>query len=284
MKLWCALLLLVLAPLTVSAETVVLAWDPPAPPPSTLAGVPAPVPVVAYHVFRSESPSVALTSPIATVTEATYTDPTVAPGHTYYYTVTSVGPDPEKLESIESNTISVFVVQTFPSTLKGTFLGFTDDKARTGGGSGLDGRPDWQLHLTGLRSTPVSNVEITASDSRVWTFPILASYWTLAAEYGAGGVADLWISEAGLPDDGFHVKLTYNDGSIDETDVSGGVAPDPCQLQPLKITGLKWPAGLTGSRSFTWNSGTSKVKSIVFTSPSSAIFTDDRGCTAAVKK
>lgn len=71
------------------------------------------------------------------------------------------------------------------------------------------------------------------------------------------------------------------------TDASGPTPPpNPCVVNPLKVTGLKWPAQPTGSRSLSWNSGAFVIDRVVYERKPvvTATFTDDRGCTVTVTK
>lgn len=60
--------------------------------------------------------------------------------------------------------------------------------------------------------------------------------------------------------------------------------PDPCIVDPLKITNVKWPAAQTGTRSLTYNSGSKLVASLLFTWPGTLTVTDTRNCKATVYK
>ncbi len=61
--------------------------------------------------------------------------------------------------------------------------------------------------------------------------------------------------------------------------------PDPCISDPLTISGLKWPAARTGTRSLTWNSVTKEIVMINYQWPANdkqtAIFMDKRNCKAS---
>lgn len=101
-----------------------------------------------------------------------------------------------------------------------------------------------------------------------------------------------FIQVAGSP----AIEVTYNTFTGPGTALTGattdlstntfGTAPpvDPCIADPLKITGVKWPTAQTGTRSLTWNSGTKKVKDLLFTWPGTLTVTDDRNCKATVNK
>ena len=69
---------------------------------------------------------------------------------------------------------------------------------------------------------------------------------------------------------------------------NGTPKPDPCLDDPLRITGVKWPAARTQTRSLTWNSSTKPLLGHTHSWPvggnQSATFTDVRGCTTTVKK
>jgi hypothetical protein len=62
--------------------------------------------------------------------------------------------------------------------------------------------------------------------------------------------------------------------------------PDPCVTTPLRVTGLKWPSQPTGSRTGSWNSGTSKLVKVGFEWVPVLRFvaTDTRGCSVTVNK
>ncbi len=71
------------------------------------------------------------------------------------------------------------------------------------------------------------------------------------------------------------------------SDLSAPIPPAPqdlCISDPLRITGVKWPSAQTGSRSISYNSGTKKVASVVFTWPGTLKVTDTRNCVAIVNK
>ncbi len=85
------------------------------------------------------------------------------------------------------------------------------------------------------------------------------------------------------------LTLTVSDGLLTSSDamaVQVNAAPptDPCIIDPLKITGVKWPVAQTGSRSISYNSGTRKVTQVLFDWPGTLTITDDRNCTAVVNK
>jgi hypothetical protein len=261
-------------PIVVLGQQVRLAWDA------------SPDTGVTYRIYRSENPAVFPPAALASVgvNTLTYTDATVEPGKTYSYAVSSVSTtavESQQRSNVVTVAIPIAVVVQVPSTLKGVFRGPTADKTNGLGLTG-NGTLDWQINAIGLRGAP-ARVVITASGGRAWETPLnAAGDWNVAAAY-SGSSADFWVEPAGAVD-GFHLKLFYSDGSTDEVDVAGTIVADPCAANPLVVTGLKWPAAATGSRSLSWNSGTFKIASIAFTLPGTAVFTDDRGCILTVKK
>jgi hypothetical protein len=61
--------------------------------------------------------------------------------------------------------------------------------------------------------------------------------------------------------------------------------PDSCVVDPLVITGIRWPGGQTGPRSGSWNSGTKRLVRVAFLwTPLRLQATDDRGCSVTVAR
>lgn len=60
---------------------------------------------------------------------------------------------------------------------------------------------------------------------------------------------------------------------------------DVCITTPLRVTGIKWPAGQTGNRSGSWNSGSFVLTKIEWLwTPQRVAFTDNRGCSVTVQR
>lgn len=70
------------------------------------------------------------------------------------------------------------------------------------------------------------------------------------------------------------------DGQIDE-----GCTVNACVITPLRVTGVKWPAGQTGNRSGSWNSGNFVLTKVEWLwTPQRVVFTDNRGCSVTVQR
>jgi hypothetical protein len=73
--------------------------------------------------------------------------------------------------------------------------------------------------------------------------------------------------------------------ALSETETRAVVPPDPCVVNPLKVTGIRWPTGQTGNKSGTWNSGTfTLVEADFLWNPLRFVAKDSRGCSVTVPK
>lgn len=233
MKYLCFLVLL--WPALVYGQSVNLAWDAP---PSTN--------VVGYRIYRSQTPSVSISNPLAMVTGLTYTDPSTVGGEGYWYAVTAVSP--QQWESVLSNVVMTVAAPLQASTLKAYFQGLTSDRLGPPT-TAPDGYPDWLFQVTGLRSNP-ARVVITMSDGRQWEAPFRTTpqgyYWLVYPEYPLIGMGNFWVSAAGEYESAL-VKVFYSDGTTDEARSVKGPPPQwiPTGVLPVP-TGLNAVCALNG--------------------------------------
>lgn len=73
-------------------------------------------------------------------------------------------------------------------------------------------------------------------------------------------------------------------GVVTQSGTGSITVSNPCITDPLRISGVKWPAGQTGSRSLSWSTGTKSLGSLTFKWPATLTITDTRACTATVTK
>lgn len=67
--------------------------------------------------------------------------------------------------------------------------------------------------------------------------------------------------------------------------VDENIVAAACVTTPLVVSVTKWPTGQTGSKSGTWNSGTSTLTEAAFLwNPARFRATDARGCTVTVTR
>jgi hypothetical protein len=126
-------------------------------------------------------------------------------------------------------------------TLKATFVG-TPGQDYVGPVTPLsgNGNPDWNIHLQGLRATPVK-VRITSAAGGAWEDPFNGANWIILTQTDRAGNGDLWFEPWGTP--GFHVKVWYADSTTDEVDaVTGVVQPTPPPSSSFQASFL----GVTG--------------------------------------
>jgi uncharacterized protein (DUF1800 family) len=76
-----------------------------------------------------------------------------------------------------------------------------------------DGRPDFNIHLTGLRSVP-TQVQIISDTNGVWVSPFNGYNWTIGMSSVSEGSADLFFSQ--FASTTFRVQVVYADGSTDQ--------------------------------------------------------------------
>jgi uncharacterized protein (DUF1800 family) len=98
------------------------------------------------------------------------------------------------------------------STLGASFIGVGYDRVSELALS-PDGRPDFNIHLTGLRSVP-TQVQIHSDTNGVWVSPFNGYNWTIGMSSVSGGSADLYFSQ--FASTTFMVQVVYADGSTDQ--------------------------------------------------------------------
>jgi uncharacterized protein (DUF1800 family) len=99
-----------------------------------------------------------------------------------------------------------------PSTLAASLIGIGYDRVSEITLS-PDGRPDFNIRLTGLRSVP-TQVQITSDTSGIWVSPFNGGNWTIGMSAVGGGSADLYFSQ--YASNTFRVHVVYADGSSDQ--------------------------------------------------------------------
>jgi len=108
------------------------------------------------------------------------------------------------------------VMQTSPPpTLAATFIGIGYDRVSEAAFS-PDGRPDFNVRLTGLRSVP-TQVQINSDTNGVWATPFNGVNWVIGMSSVSGGSADLYFSQ--FASTTFRVQVVYADGSTDQANV-----------------------------------------------------------------
>ncbi len=101
-----------------------------------------------------------------------------------------------------------------PSTLTAAFLGIGPDAVGETSFS-PDGRPDFNIRVAGLRSTPVG-MEITSDTGGIWQTPFNWVNWVVALANYSAGSADLYYSQ--YDSHTFRVQVVYADGTQDQAD------------------------------------------------------------------
>ena len=103
---------------------------------------------------------------------------------------------------------------TQPSSLTASFLGvgsdFVSETALT-----PDGRPDFSIKLTGLRSAP-TQIQILSDTGGLWKVPFNGTNWVIALPNFNAGTGNLYFSQYGS--NSFRVQVTYADGTTDQAD------------------------------------------------------------------
>jgi len=99
-----------------------------------------------------------------------------------------------------------------PPTLVASLIGIGYDRVSEGTLS-PDGRPDFNIRLTGLRSVP-TQIQIVSDTGGVWVSPFNGNNWTIGMSTLSGGSADLYFSQ--FPSNTFRVQVVYADGSSDQ--------------------------------------------------------------------
>jgi hypothetical protein len=127
-------------------------------------------------------------------------------------------PAPSPTPPATSTTTAASVAASTP--IAAAFLGIDQDKT---GQLRLapDGQADFHIRLTGLTSAP-AKVTITDAGSGTWEWPFNGTNWLVLAQG-----TDLWFSVWSQASQRFHVKVTYPDGSMAETDATGNAVPIP---------------------------------------------------------
>ncbi len=105
---------------------------------------------------------------------------------------------------------------TAATPFKAAFMGAPgQDYVGQGGQYTGNGKPDWNIHFQGMRSTPI-RVRVTSNAGGVWEDPYNGSSWAVLTQADRTGSGDLWFEPWSTP--GFHVKVWYPDGTTDEAD------------------------------------------------------------------
>jgi hypothetical protein len=100
------------------------------------------------------------------------------------------------------------------STLQAAFVGRDQDRVGQINQATPNGVSDFHISVSGLRSTPVT-VTVTSDTGGVWETPFNGTNWIIATQF-QGNAGDVWFEP--FDSNRFHVKVTYADGSTDETD------------------------------------------------------------------
>jgi uncharacterized protein (DUF1800 family) len=102
-----------------------------------------------------------------------------------------------------------------PSTLAATFIGIGYDRVSETTLS-PDGRPDFDIRLTGLRSAP-TQIQISSDTGGIWMTPFNSVNWVVGMSSLSGGTADIFFSQ--YASSTFRVYVVYADGSSDQANV-----------------------------------------------------------------
>ncbi|MEO6162826.1 MAG: DUF1800 family protein [Candidatus Binatia bacterium] len=103
---------------------------------------------------------------------------------------------------------------TQPSSLTASFLGVGSDFVSETT-LAPDGRPDFNIRLTGLRSVP-TQIQILSDTGGIWEIPFNGSNWVIAFPNFNAGTGNLYFSQYGS--NTFRVQVTYADGTTDQAD------------------------------------------------------------------
>jgi len=76
-----------------------------------------------------------------------------------------------------------------------------------------DGRPDYNIRLTGLRSAP-TQVQINSDTGGLWVAPFNGGNWAVGMSAISGGTADVYFSQ--YSSSMFRIHVVYADGSTDQ--------------------------------------------------------------------
>jgi hypothetical protein len=129
-----------------------------------------------------------------------------------------------------------------PSTLTAVDLGVTgEDKVGQTNQTTPNGKPDFHILVSGLRSTP-NKVTITSDTAGIWETPFNGANWILASQYDGKGNGDFWFEP--FASNKFHVKIRYADGTTDEVDALNQVSPAPNPAPPSTLKAVD--LGITG--------------------------------------
>jgi len=116
-------------------------------------------------------------------------------------------------------------------TLQAAFRGQDADVVGQGNQTTPDGVADFHISVSGVRANPVK-ATITSDTGGVWETPFNGFNWIIASQF-AGTSGDLWFEP--FNSNSFHVKLTYADGSTDESDTPGGAVSQSSGLQAVYV-------------------------------------------------
>ena len=119
-----------------------------------------------------------------------------------------------------------------PSTLTASFQGVGADAV-----SEIvllpDGRPDFNIRLSGLRPSP-SVIRVTSDTGGVWQIPFNGANWVVGSNF-SGANGDIYFSQ--FPSSNFYVQIWYADGSFDEADAASLPSPPSTLTASFRGTG-----------------------------------------------
>ena len=126
--------------------------------------------------------------------------------------------------------VTLFMLTVLPrafaaSTLTAAFVGVGSDQVSEFNLS-RDGRADFHIVVGGLRSAP-SGITITSDTGGIWNTPSNGTNWIVGLANLNGTTADIYFSQ--FSSNRFHVRVSYSDGSSDETDATNQ-SPVPSTL------------------------------------------------------
>jgi Bacterial Ig domain len=142
---------------------------------------------------------------------------------------------------------SVVVTPQPASTLKAINLGVTgEDKVGESNQTTSNGKADFHISVSGLRSTP-SRVTITSDTGGIWETPFNGQNWIIATQYDGQGNGHFWFEQ--FASKNFHVKVRYSDGTTDDADAINQTStlptvPPPPTQQPTTLKAIN--LGITG--------------------------------------
>lgn len=114
-----------------------------------------------------------------------------------------------------------------PSTLKANFQGIGPDLVNEHVLT-PDGRPDFNIQVSGLRSVPVE-MQILSDTNGIWKMPYNGTNWVIALTNYSSGNGNLHFSR--FNSNTFKLQVAYADGTTDQTDVTSPTTNNAADVQ-----------------------------------------------------